>query len=502
MAVNVDLVIPTIGRPSLQRLMARLASGTLPPGRVLVVDDRRDTSTPLALGGESHALDVTVLRGPGRGPAAARNAGWRGSRAAWICFLDDDVEPGPGWTERLEEDLASLMPEVGGSQGRIRVPVPQRPTDWERNVQGLENGRWITADMAYRRSALSSVGGFDERFRRAYREDADLALRVRDAGYHLVRGHRLCEHPVSPAGRWHSVRLQSGNADDVLMRALHGGHWRKRAGAPRGRRARHALTVAAGIAAGTAVLQGKHRIAGLAGAAWLAQTAEFAWRRIRPGPRSIDEIVTMAVTSAAIPPAAVGHWMAGSVRLAGQLRGGGPGVAVPGPPSAVLFDRDGTLVVDVPYNGDPAKVIPMAGAPQAVERLRAAGMAVGVVTNQSAVGRGLITAEDVETVNRRIGALMRGIEVWAICTHAPGEGCACRKPAAGLVWQAARALGVDPARCVVVGDTGADVEAARAAGARPILIPNEATRPEEVAAAPESAPDVQTAVDRILEART
>jgi histidinol-phosphate phosphatase family protein len=87
---------------------------------------------------------------------------------------------------------------------------------------------------------------------------------------------------------------------------------------------------------------------------------------------------------------------------------------------------------------------------------------------------------------------------WAYCPHGPEEGCACRKPAPGLVLRAARELGVDPARCAVIGDIGADVEAARAAGARAILVPTPRTRPEEVAAAPEVAADLGAAVDRLL----
>jgi D-glycero-D-manno-heptose 1,7-bisphosphate phosphatase len=85
-----------------------------------------------------------------------------------------------------------------------------------------------------------------------------------------------------------------------------------------------------------------------------------------------------------------------------------------------------------------------------------------------------------------------------VCPHGPGEHCACRKPAPGLVLQAARALGVAPQRCVVIGDIGADLQAAGAAGARAILVPTAATRPEEVAAAPELAPDLGAAVDLLL----
>ncbi|MEW6637537.1 MAG: HAD-IA family hydrolase, partial [Actinomycetota bacterium] len=77
-------------------------------------------------------------------------------------------------------------------------------------------------------------------------------------------------------------------------------------------------------------------------------------------------------------------------------------------------------------------------------------------------------------------------------------GCGCRKPAPGLVLRAARKLGARPERCVVVGDIGSDVEAARAAGARAILVPTGRTRPEEVEAADELAPDLRTAVNLIL----
>jgi D-glycero-D-manno-heptose 1,7-bisphosphate phosphatase len=167
-------------------------------------------------------------------------------------------------------------------------------------------------------------------------------------------------------------------------------------------------------------------------------------------------------------------------------------------PAAVLFDRDGTLVRDVPYNGDPARVDPMPGAREALDRLRAAGIAVGVVSNQSGVARGLVTMEEVEAVNRRVDDLLGPLEPWAVCPHDPEEGCACRKPEPGLIRGAAEALGVEPERCAVVGDIGSDVEAARAAGARAVLVPTPRTRPEEVEAAPEVASDLGEAVELLL----
>lgn len=167
-------------------------------------------------------------------------------------------------------------------------------------------------------------------------------------------------------------------------------------------------------------------------------------------------------------------------------------------PLAVLFDRDGTLIVDVPYNGDPATVEPMPTVRAALDRLRAAGVPTAVISNQSGVARGRLTRAQVEAVNARMEALLGPLGPMRYCPHGTADGCDCRKPAPGLITQAADALGVPAERCAVVGDIGADVEAALAAGARPVLVPTARTRREEVAAAPETAADLVTAVDQLL----
>ena len=237
----------------------------------------------------------------------------------------------------------------------------------------------------------------------------------------------------------------------------------------------------------------------------------------------------MSVTSVLMPPVATWHWLAGWARLpwllADRERAPQPaglpapspvtGLGTPPPPAsagrprspssrpfpppkAVLFDRDGTLVADVPYNGDPGRVVLMPGAREAVERVRAAGVATAVVSNQSGVARGRIRVEQVEAVNRRVEELLGPLGPWLVCLHGPGDGCGCRKPAPGLIEAAAGALGVDARDCVVIGDIGADVEAARAAGARGVLVPTAVTRAEEVAAAPEVAADLVSAVELVL----
>jgi histidinol-phosphate phosphatase family protein len=489
-------VIPTTGRQSLRDLLEALSESAGPlPGRALVVDDRTDRRDPLpAPGGSRLEGRIEVLAGPGAGPAAARNVGWQASRAEWIVFLDDDVLPGADWLERLSGDLRAAGPEVAATQGRIEVPLPagRAPTDWERNTRRLERAHLATADIAYRRTALAAVGGFDERFRRAYREDTDLALRVAGAGYRSVRGSRGVRHPVRPASPWVSVRLQAGNADDVLMRRLHGPRWRDMVGEPRGRRRRHLIVTAAGLLGGAGIATGHRRIGAAGAAAWLAGTAELAWARIAPGPRTAAEIAAMVATSAALPAVATLHTLAATVRHANA------GPKENRRPEAVLLDRDGTLVTNVPYNADPDRVVPMPGAREALARLREAGVPVAVVSNQSGIGRGLVSIEQVSAVNRRIEQLLGPLGPWFFCPHRPDDACSCRKPEPGLVVGAARALGVDPSRCALVGDVWADVEAAQRVGARPILVPNPETRPDEVAAAPEVAGDLPSAVELLL----
>jgi hypothetical protein len=280
-APPIAIVIPTVGRPTLAGLLQSLAaSAGPPPAQRIIVDDRATPDGPLRTGAVPTRLAswLRIVHSGGRGPAAARNAGWRAAKAAWVAFLDDDVMVGPTWLADLATDIGKTGADTAGISGVVRVPLPpdRRPTDWERGTAGLADAQWITADMAYRRDVLTELGGFDERFRRAYREDSDLALRVVAAGYQIAYG--------------------------------------RRAGSPPGRRLRHAVITGAAMTALGGLLLRRPVAATVAGALWTAGTAEFAWTRISPGPRTTDEIARMLATSVAIPPVADGHWLAGVVR--------------------------------------------------------------------------------------------------------------------------------------------------------------------------------------------
>jgi D-glycero-D-manno-heptose 1,7-bisphosphate phosphatase len=152
-------------------------------------------------------------------------------------------------------------------------------------------------------------------------------------------------------------------------------------------------------------------------------------------------------------------------------------------PRAVFLDKDGTLVVDVPYNVEPGRIELAPGAEQGLPLLHEAGYRLHVVSNQSGVARGYFPESALEGVEDRLreilGALGVPLAGFAHCPHHP-EGtvvpyareCDCRKPEPGMIVKTLRAEGLDPARSWLVGDILDDIEAGRRAGCRTVLIDN------------------------------
>lgn len=141
---------------------------------------------------------------------------------------------------------------------------------------------------------------------------------------------------------------------------------------------------------------------------------------------------------------------------------------------AVFLDRDGTLIREKDYLRDPEGVELLPGVPEGLALLRRHGYSLVVATNQSGVGRGLYSLDDMHAVNARLQALLagKGIELDAVyyCPHAPDEHCRCRKPAPGMLERAARELGISFESSFVIGDKEADVLLGRHAGMPSILV--------------------------------
>lgn len=161
-------------------------------------------------------------------------------------------------------------------------------------------------------------------------------------------------------------------------------------------------------------------------------------------------------------------------------------------PSTVFLDRDGVInrrrIADWVRSPEQLELLP--GALEAIARLSRAGWRTVVVTNQSAVGRGLMTSEDVDRVNahlvacvERAGGRLLGI---LVCPHAPTDGCACRKPGVALFERAVTTWGIELSDAVMIGDAASDIEAARRAGVGIALLipdpvegyPDDAPRPD------------------------
>jgi histidinol-phosphate phosphatase family protein len=140
----------------------------------------------------------------------------------------------------------------------------------------------------------------------------------------------------------------------------------------------------------------------------------------------------------------------------------------------VFLDRDGTLNWDPGYLNDPAAMRLLSGVGPAVARLNQAGLKAVLVTNQSGVGRGIISLEALGSIHQRLRELLAESGAWLdgiyACLHRPDEGCDCRKPASGLVAQARRDLGLGTARSFVIGDRAIDIALARNIGGAAVFV--------------------------------
>src|SRR3954463_1051233 len=206
-APDVSVVVPTCGRADLlARCLQALENQTLPRSRyeIIVADD-------------------SELRS---GPAAARNRRWRKARAPIVAFTDDDTVPAHDW---LERGLEAMKEDIDAASGRIVMPIPATPTDYERDAQGLERSEFVTANCLVRKRVLERLGGFDEGFRMAWREDSDLHFRLLQSGARLVHAPRaVVVHPVRPASWGVSVKQQRKVMYDALLFKKHRRLYRER----------------------------------------------------------------------------------------------------------------------------------------------------------------------------------------------------------------------------------------------------------------------------------
>ena len=219
----ISVVVATYnGGARLARLLDALARQEVPGGaEAIIVDDAStdDSWSRLEQLAAASSMPVHPLRQPAnRGPAAARNVGWQAARAPLVAFTDDDCVPQPGWLAALVDGLASADLVQGAT-----VPAPDQlgrlgPFSQTIHVTA-ENGHYETCNMAYRRSVLEAVDGFDETFRLPFGEDMDLALRAKGAGFTATfRADATVQHDVEESS-WRGYARRRGRRRDFPLLA-------------------------------------------------------------------------------------------------------------------------------------------------------------------------------------------------------------------------------------------------------------------------------------------
>jgi cellulose synthase/poly-beta-1,6-N-acetylglucosamine synthase-like glycosyltransferase len=307
------------------------------PYEIIVVDDAPNASTQRLVedwiawmnNGADPALRNKVLRMRGggvqlryiplteaQGPAAARNRGWRAAQGSIIAFTDDDCVPALDW---LRAGVHAFQDGVVGASGQVVVPFGDPPTDYERDAAHLQNSEFVTANCFYRREALAAVGGFDERFTMAWREDSDLFFKL--LTYPSNNGHTarlvhvpdaLVVHPVRSAHWGVSLRQQRKSAFNALLFKKHPELYRRKIqAAPPWHYYRIVLAL---LVALVAALAGRGRLARRAAGAWLMMTTLFSLQRLRGTAHTSRHVVEMVLTSILIPPLSI-YW-----RLRGALK--------------------------------------------------------------------------------------------------------------------------------------------------------------------------------------
>lgn len=323
----ISVVVPTCGRIGLlARCLDGLRAQALPRTlyEVIVVDDSRTAPLQAAVAdcceqARARGLALRCLRNAGApGPAAARNLGWRAARAPWVGFTDDDTVAQADWLERA---AAAFTPATDGGApapdalwGRVHVPLPERPTDYERDAGRLQEAGFVTANCFCRRALLERIGGFDERFRVAWREDTDLYFRMCDAAAQVVfAGDAVVLHPVRPAGWSVSLAQQRKIVFDALLYKKHRRRYRQTI--RRTPRWDYYLSTTALTLSAAGALAAMPLLAAAAASVWLLAVAGLFRRRLQGTSRAPRAVGALLLTSLLIPPLAVFWRAVGAIRF-------------------------------------------------------------------------------------------------------------------------------------------------------------------------------------------
>lgn len=301
MQIKISVVIPTYRRPDLLvKCIEALNRQTFLKNdyEIIVVSDGMDEVTDQAIKSNPDFERVKYFFTPEKkGPAAARNMGWLEAKGTLIAFTDDDCIPDTNWLQAIWQEYKGE--ELIAFTGKMVVPVSESPTDYERNIANLEVAEFVTANCVCTKLALICTGGFDERFRMAWREDSDLHFKLLEQNIPIRSIPAVVVHPVRKAPWGVSLKEQKKGIFNALLYKKYPDLYRLRIKPKPSWNYYITVLLFAGLIIGLLLHSTILTIVCTVG--WLILTLNFTFKRLANTSRSPVHVLEMLFTSMLIP---------------------------------------------------------------------------------------------------------------------------------------------------------------------------------------------------------
>lgn len=307
MPIKVSIIIPTYNRPGLlKRCVLALLTQHFSENEyeIIIATDGPDEPTSSMVAGIIQSEPVSNLDcyslETKKGPAAARNLGWKMAKGELILFTDDDCIPSPEWIKNYADAFDGYDESLIAFTGKIIVPRSAKPTDFELNTAHLETADFVTANCACSRSALEVVNGFNEAFTMAWREDSDLEFKLLEKRIPIKKiEEAVVVHPVRKAAWGVSLKEQKKAIFNALLFKTHPELYKQRIYSPV---TKHYILMILLFFAFVILWSYDQKLsASICLLGWLILTMDFAKKRLSNTSRSFRHIAEMIATSILIP---------------------------------------------------------------------------------------------------------------------------------------------------------------------------------------------------------
>lgn len=321
MSVLLSVVIPTYRRPDLlKKCLFALAHQDFPFSQfeIIVVSDGPDSATTDMINEfkeefkqnpDLHFLFTDVKKGP----AAARNLGWKEAKGELIAFTDDDCVPASDWLASYYRSYLACNKKLISFTGKVIVPIPKLPTDYEKNVSNLETADFITANCACSKQALKQINGFDEEFPIAWREDSALEFALLKQDIPILKIETaVVTHPVREVPWGISLKEQKKSMFNALLFKKFPELYRRKISA-QPVWSYYGIIILS-VATVTFFVINKPLLAMIAAVLWFYLIVDFIFKRLKHTNLSVSHKMEMIFTSLMIPYLSVFWTLRGAIR--------------------------------------------------------------------------------------------------------------------------------------------------------------------------------------------